>query len=69
MVAGELAGGRVRVVYDIPEENCYGYAADTRLVLDASKLRSLGWEPEIGLKEMYRRMMASMRFAEHNGTA
>ncbi len=69
MVAGELAGGRVRVVYDIPEENRYGYAADVRLVLDASKLRGLGWEPEIGLKEMYRRMMASMRFAEQNGTA
>ncbi len=64
MVAGKLAGGRIRVVYDIPEENCYGYAADVKLLLDASRLRRLGWEPEVGLEEMYRRMMASMRFAE-----
>lgn len=66
MVAQRIAGGSLRVVYDIPEENTYGYAADTKLLLDASKLRGLGWEPEVGLEEMYRKLMDSLRFMEHS---
>ena len=64
LVAGKLAGGKIRVVYDIPETNTYGYAADTRLFLDASKLCSLGWEPEVDLEEMYRRLISSMEFMD-----
>ena len=60
MVAECIAGGAIRVVYDIPESNVFGYAADTKLRLDSSKLRFLGWEPEVGLEEMYRRLIASM---------
>ena len=52
MVAERLAGNAIKVVYDIPESNTYGYAADTKLLLDAGKLRSLGWEPEVDLEEM-----------------
>ncbi len=69
LVAQKLAGGRIRVVYDIPETNTYGYAADTKLFLDASRLRSLGWEPEVDLEEMYRRMMSSMEYTEQGETA
>lgn len=61
MVAEKIAGGRIRVIFDIPETNTYGYAADTKLFLDASKLRSLGWEPEVDLEEMYERLIASMK--------
>lgn len=61
LVAEKLAGGSIRVIFDIPETNTYGYAADTKLFLDAAKLRRLGWEPEVDLEEMYRRMIASMR--------
>ncbi len=66
LVAKNLAGGAIRVVYDIPETNTYGYAADTKLFLDASKLRSLGWEPEVDLEEMYRRLMASMEYMDRH---
>ncbi len=66
MVAHRLAGDAIRVVYDIPESNTYGYAADTKLLLDAGKLRSLGWEPEVDLEEMYRRLMASMSYMSAN---
>lgn len=60
LVAGTLGGGRVRVVYDIPAENTYGYAADTHLRLDGSKLRSLGWEPVVDLPQMYERMAVTI---------
>ncbi len=60
MVADEIAGGKIHVVFDIPETNTYGYAADTKLTLLSGKLCGLGWKPEIGLPDMYRRMMKDM---------
>lgn len=65
MVADRIADGKIRVVFDIPEANTFGYAADTKLQLDASKLRALGWTPEVSLEEAYRRTMASMRCRHH----
>lgn len=69
MCAEDLAGGKIKVVFDIPESNTYGYAQDTKLILDASKLRALGWEPKVDLKEMYERMIAGMKeeAAKSNG--
>lgn len=61
MVCERLAGGEISVVYDIPEENVYGYAADTKMKLDIRRMQALGWQPEVGLFEAYRRMMDSMR--------
>lgn len=59
MVADKIAGGKIRVTFDIPEENTYGYAADTGLRLSGSKLRELGWEAKTGLETMYWKMLAS----------
>lgn len=56
LVAEKIAGGKIRVVYDIPQGNPYGYAADTGLRLSSAKLRSLGWTPKTGLESMYRKM-------------
>ena len=62
MVAHEIVKDEIRVEYDIPEDiSSYGYAADTRLFLDAGKLRSLGWQAEVGLKEAFERMMEDMQ--------
>jgi nucleoside-diphosphate-sugar epimerase len=61
MVAEKLADKPIQVVFDIPEDNAFGYAKDTKLRLSAKKLRTLGWEPKVGLEEAYRRMMGSMR--------
>lgn len=36
-----------------------GYSPVTRLRLDTSKLRSLGWQPHYGLKEMFHRLITS----------
>lgn len=62
MVANEIAGGDIKVIYDIPESAMvYGYAPDVKMKLSADKLRKLGWEPEYNLKESYERLIGSMR--------
>jgi nucleoside-diphosphate-sugar epimerase len=43
-----------------PKEN-QGYAPETKLRLETSKVESLGWQPEYGLKEMFTRLIQSMR--------
>ena len=58
MVAEEIADGRIKVIFDIPKENTFGYAADTKLKLSAQKLRSLGWTPQTPLPTAYQRLMA-----------
>lgn len=55
MVAAKIAAGRIKVVFDIPETNKYGYAADTKLWLSSKKLEGLGWKPAHDLEDMYRR--------------
>jgi nucleoside-diphosphate-sugar epimerase len=66
MVADEVAGGRIKVVFDIPASSlAHGYAPDVKLRLSGSKLEALGWRPEVGLKESYERMMRSMRVSEN----
>ncbi|MCI2048683.1 MAG: NAD(P)-dependent oxidoreductase [Lachnospiraceae bacterium] len=59
-VADKLAGGRIRVIRDIPENNPYGYAAETKLRLSSEKLRALGWKPRYGMEDCYMRMMGTM---------
>ena len=61
MVCEKIAGNKIKVIFDIPKENTYGYAADTYMKLDTSKMKALGWKPEIGLEEAYKRMIKSMR--------
>lgn len=61
MVADRIADGKIKLIFDIPESAMtYGYAPDVNLRLNADKLMALGWKPEIGLEESYRRMMKSM---------
>lgn len=55
MVAEKIADGKIKVVFDIPETNTFGYAADTKMKLNSEKLQSLGWKPQIGLEEAYAR--------------
>lgn len=62
MAAKDLAEGQIRVVYDIPESDMkYGYAPEVHMKLDASKMRSLGWIPRIGLREAYERLIAGWK--------
>lgn len=60
MVAHEIAKGNIEVLFDIPETNTFGYAVDTKMKLSSNKLQKLGWNPEIGLEEAYKRMIKDM---------
>ncbi len=61
LVANEIANGEITVILDIPEDNIYGYAASTKMKLNGDKLKKLGWNPEVGLKDMYLRLIDYMR--------
>ena len=39
----------------------FGYNPEMVIRLDSRKLQSLGWKAEIGLEEMFRRLIESMR--------
>lgn len=67
MVAERIAGGKIRVMLDIPTTNRYGYAPDVKMKLNSDKLQALGWKPEIGLEESYRRMIADMQSDDRAG--
>lgn len=49
----------VKVMAENPEH--YGYAPTLHMNLSTHKLRALGWEPSVGLLEMFRRMIADFR--------
>lgn len=57
LVSEKVAGGKIKVRFDIPNENIYGYAADTGLRLSGKKLRGLGWNPTERLEQMYRELL------------
>ena len=61
MVCEKIGDGKIKVVFDIPESNTYGYAADTKMKLNSDKLQALGWKPKIALEEAYRRLIESMK--------
>lgn len=62
MVSGLESSGAVQVVVDIPADvSSFGYNPEMVIRLDSRKLQSLGWKPEVGICEMFERLIASMR--------
>ncbi len=49
-----------KVVLDTRGAAARGFAPPFRMNLDCARLRALGWEPKVGLPEMFDRLMASM---------
>ena len=64
MVSKKIADGKIDVVFDIPKSNVFGYATDTKMKLDSSKMRKLGWKPEVELEEAYERLIGSIKCNE-----
>lgn len=57
MVVDKFGTGKSQVIFDIPETNTFGYAADTKMTLSGDKLKSLGWTPEYNLEMCYARLI------------
>ena len=63
LVSDTLTDGKTKIIFDIPESAyLYGYAPDVTMRLSADKLMALGWQPEVDLPEMFRRLAASFRY-------
>lgn len=56
----EKPGIRVQVEMEDEAQEKFGYAPVFKMNLDTSKLQGLGWKPETGLADMYRRMILCM---------
>lgn len=53
---------RSKLIFDIAENpEQLGYNPVVKIRLDTSKLESLGWKAEVGLTDMYRRLISSMK--------
>lgn len=60
LVAQTLGGGKISV-HTGADSSCGLYPPAGCLNMSTEKLRSLGWNPTIGLEEMYRRMVEGFR--------
>ena len=49
------------LIFDISKDATNAYPPPSKLNLNSSRLRALGWEPKVGLMEAFRRMMDWMR--------
>ena len=59
-----------RVVFDLPPETeRRGYSIASTAILDASRLRDLGWTPRLGFDEAVRRTVDVLRFLRENDSS
>ena len=59
LVASEIMGGQICV--RIKETHSPQYAPTLHMNLNTEKLEALGWKPEVGLKEMYLRLIDDLK--------
>ncbi|GAB6884956.1 hypothetical protein B279_07525 [Streptococcus equinus ATCC 33317] len=52
--------GKINVTIEEQDISQFGYASTLHMDLDTSKLRNLGWYPQISLKNAYQRMIKDM---------
>ena len=52
----------IEVIIDIPDDiSSFGYNPEMIIRLDSSALQALGWKPEVGMEEMFARLIESMK--------
>lgn len=60
LVAKELGGGKVKVVFEAEDSETTGYAPTTELRMSSEKLRRLGWTPTKSLVDMYKDVITEL---------
>lgn len=60
MVSKKLSKSKINVIYKIEEIEKHGYNPTVKAVLNTEEVEKLGWYPEVGLEEMFERMITSM---------
>ena len=60
LVADKIAGGKIRVRYELADLAKTGYAPKTGLRLSGEKLRALGWKPTQNLEDMFRDLLQAL---------
>lgn len=64
LVCGLVPERGIQLRFDTPENLAsFGYNPEMVICLDSRKLQSLGWQAEVGLEEMFRRLIGSMQSA------
>ena len=66
MVANNCAKEKIQVKVQEEDISRLGYAPTLKMNLDTSKLQALGWKPEVGLEEAYRRLIMSMENCDND---
>ena len=62
MAADDIAGGSIKVVFDIGDDpDKMGYADTLYMDLDTAKMTALGWKPYADLKTMFERMIRGIK--------
>lgn len=65
MVADKIGNNQIKAEVHIPENlGSLGYASDVKLKLNSDKLKALGWQPEMDLENMFKRMIRSWELQE-----
>ena len=60
LVAAEFADEEIKVSVDETGADTRGFADTLYMNLNVDKLKQLGWKAEIGLADMYKRMIGAM---------
>lgn len=65
LVCGIYPEKDIHVVIDIPENvAALGYNPEMKIALDTSKLNALGWKATVGMREMFERLIESMKISK-----
>ena len=59
LVAENVAGGSIKVIYEIQSQNAY--AKDTKMKMNSSKMVNTGWKPQVSLYDTYVKMISYIR--------
>lgn len=61
LAAEQIAHGVINVIKDTSQQNSFGYAPENTMRMSACKLRELGWEPKVDVREGYTRLVEYLK--------